>query len=61
MNASGKVSMKRNVSISQVLAGPLSLSGDPTCGALGLGKQHVLVVNSLEWAAPDIPVVIFAI
>jgi hypothetical protein len=53
--------MKRNVSISRVLARPLSLSGDPTCGALGLGKQHVLVVNSLEWAAPGIPVVIFAI
>jgi hypothetical protein len=52
--------MKRNVSISRVLARPLSLAGDPTCDALGLGKQHVLVVNSLEWAAPGIPVVIFA-
>jgi len=56
--------MKRNVSISEVLARPLPLPGDLASGALGLGKQHDLVrmlVNSLEWAAPGIPVVIFAI
>ena len=47
--------MKRNVSISQVLARPLPLSGDPACGALGLGKQYDLVANSLEWAAFGIP------
>jgi hypothetical protein len=60
MNASGMVPMKRNVSISQVLALPLPLPGDLACGALGLGKQHDLVVNSLEWAALGVPVVIFA-
>ena len=53
--------MKRNVSISQVLARPLPLSGDPACGALGLGKQYDLVVNSLEWAAFGSPVVMFSI
>ena len=57
------VPMKRNVSISEVLARPLPLPGDLASGALGLGKQHDLVrmlVNSLEWAAPGVPVVIFA-
>jgi hypothetical protein len=55
--------MKRNVSISQVLARPLPPPGDLAYGTLGLGMQHYLVrmlVNSLEWAARSVSLVIFA-
>lgn len=55
--------MKRNVSISQVVAWPLLLPSDLACSALGLSKHHDLVrmlVNSLVWTMFGVLVVIFA-